>query len=81
LSLSWFDHGIALSIIRILIVPRACEFVFNGGSFWTEITDPRTSYFGGISYVVTPALVASERMHHPVWERCACHSNKRRTKW
>jgi len=35
------------SIIRILIVPRTCEFLSNGGSFWTEITYPRTSYFGG----------------------------------
>src|SRR6218665_1872047 len=52
-----FDHGVALSIRlhAFLTVPCACEFITNGGSFWTVITYPIGPVnTWGISYFVTP---------------------------
>ena len=34
-------------LYAFLIVPCTFEFLLNGGSFRTETTDPRTSYFVG----------------------------------
>jgi len=45
--------SLKLKLYAFLIVKCTCEFFFNGGSFWTEITYLPDQLFRGISYFVT----------------------------